>query len=118
MHVSHTKKRQQQREQRARRVRAHLYGTSDRPRVSVYRSNQHVYVQAINDEVGHTLAAATDTNSVTGTKSERAMAVAKSVAAALKKAGVNKAIFDRGYYRYHGRVKAVADTLRSEGIEL
>lgn len=118
MQITQQRKRKQQRTNRARRVRGKLHGTGERPRLSVYRSNQHVYVQAINDDAGHTVAAATDSESVKGTKTERAAAVAKQVAGQLKKAGVEKVIFDRGFYRYHGRVKMVAETLRSEGIQL
>lgn len=111
------KKMQAQRQRRQRRIRAALFGTAQRPRVSVYRSNQHVYVQAIDDNQGRTLTAGYD-GQLTGTKTERAQAVAKNVAAALKKMGVSAVIFDRGYYRYHGRVRAVADTLRAEGIQV
>jgi len=108
---------QKQRERRLRRVRSKLHGTAARPRLSVYRSNEHVYIQAIDDDARTTLAAAFDKGAA-GTKVERAEAAAKQVAEQLKKAGVKQVTFDRGYYRYHGRVKTVADTMRQEGIEL
>lgn len=108
---------QKQRARRQRRVRAELHGTAERPRLSVYRSNKSVYIQAINDDAGATIAASSDAKQ-TGTKTERAIATARVVAAALKKAGVSKLTFDRGHYRYHGRVQALADTLREEGMEL
>lgn len=108
---------QKQRERRLRRVRSKLHGTAERPRLSVYRSNQHVYIQAINDDQSVTLAAAFD-KGATGTKTERTQEAAKLVAEQLKKAGVKQVTFDRGHYRYHGRVKAVADTIREQGIEL
>ncbi len=108
---------QKQRTRRTRRVRSKLHGTAARPRLSVYRSNEHVYIQAIDDDKSVTLAAAYD-KGAKGTKTERAQIAAKQVADALKKAGVKQVTFDRGYYRYHGRVKAVADTIREQGIEL
>lgn len=107
----------QQRIRRARRVRATLHGTAQRPRISVDRSNMHVYLQAIDDDKRVTIVGVRDEDGQ-GTKTERAQAAAKKMAAALKKAGITKAVFDRGYYRYHGRVKAVADTLREEGMEV
>jgi len=108
---------QQQRISRARRVRGKLHGTAERPRLSVYRSNQHVYIQAIDDTNSVTLAAAFD-KGATGTKLERAQIAAQQVAEQLKKAGVKQVVFDRGHYRYHGRVKTVAETMREQGIEL
>lgn len=106
-----------QKSRRATRVRAKLHGTSERPRLSVHRSNQHFFLQAINDDAGATLAASSDMK-LTGTKMERTQAAAKALAASLKKAGVKKVVYDRGSFRYHGRVKAAADTLREAGIEL
>lgn len=107
-----------QKVRRTNRVRAKLFGTAARPRLSVHRSNKHIFVQAINDETGVTMAAASDIKLTTGTKTERAQEVAKSAAGALKKAGITKVVFDRGSFRYHGRVQAVADILRTEGIQL
>ncbi|MCD8484436.1 50S ribosomal protein L18 [Candidatus Woesebacteria bacterium] len=108
---------QKQRLRRARRVRSKLHGTAERPRLSIYRSNQHVFIQAIDDDKSLTVASAYD-KGAKGTKTERAQAAAEQVAEQLKQAGVKQVTFDRGYYRYHGRVKAVADTIREQGIEL
>lgn len=107
-----------QKTRRTNRVRAKLFGTAQRPRLSVHRSNKHIFVQAINDDAGVTLAAASDIKLKSGTKTQRAQEVAKFAAAALKKAGIKQVVFDRGSFRYHGRVQAVADVLRTEGIEL
>jgi large subunit ribosomal protein L18 len=104
---------------RKRAVRSKLFGTEQRPRVSVYRSNQHIYVQAIDDLAGETLAAATDLGQDwSGTKTERAYQAGEQLAASLKKAKISQAIFDRGHYAYHGRIQRVAEGLRDQGIEV
>ncbi len=108
----------QQQIRRTKRVRAKLHGTSERPRLSVHRSNKHVFVQAINDDAGVTLAASSDLKVKSGNKTERAQVAAQATAVSLKKVGITKVVFDRGSFRYHGRVKAVAETLRQAGIEL
>lgn len=105
-------------QRRVRRVRSKIHGTAERPRLSVHRSNQHIFVQAINDDAAVTIAALSDQKLTEGTKTERAVAATKLLAESLKKAGVKSVVFDRGGYRYHGRVRAVADTLRQEGIEV
>lgn len=106
---------------RARRVRSKMSGTSAQPRISVYRSNKHIQIQVIDDEQGKTLTAVSDlgkSKSIAGTKTERTVVVAKDLAKAMKRAKITKAAFDRGANKYHGRVKAVAETLREEGIEV
>ena len=107
-------------EKRKIRVRAHMVGTAERPRLSVLRTNEHISLQVINDEVGKTLVAASDMGkkAPTGTKTERAQKVTQELVKALKKARIEKIMFDRGSYKYHGRVKAVAETLRAEGINV
>ena len=106
------------------RVRAKLFGTSQRPRVTVQRSNKFIYVQVINDETGVTLASANELMltkakvKVQGTKIERASLVAQAVAQQLKDQKISKLCFDRGAYRYHGRVKAVAEAIRQAGLEM
>jgi large subunit ribosomal protein L18 len=107
-----------QKTRRAKRIRAKISGTAERPRLSVHRSNQHISLQAINDVAGVTLAAGSDLKLKAGTKTERAQKVAEQTAADLKKAGITKVVFDRGSFRYHGRIKAVAETLRQAGIEV
>lgn len=109
---------------RKARVRGKMFGTAVRPRLTVFRSNRFTYLQVINDETGKVLAVANDKmlagkdGKITGTKSERAASIAKNIAKQLKENKVQKLQFDRGSYRYHGRVKIVAETVRSAGIEV
>jgi large subunit ribosomal protein L18 len=109
---------------RKARVRSKMFGTSLRPRLTVFRSNKFTYLQVINDETGKVIAVANDKMMVkdkTGkpeTKSERAVLIAKSIVQQLNDKKVKKLQFDRGSYRYHGRVKIVADTVRTAGIEV
>jgi large subunit ribosomal protein L18 len=89
----------------------------DRPRLSVFRSSKHIYAQIIDDASGTTLAAASSAALKTGTKSETAAAVGKALAEAAASKGVTQVVFDRGQYRYHGRVKALADAAREGGLD-
>lgn len=98
------------------RVRKKVNGTPERPRLSVYRSNNAIYCQVINDLAGHTLAAATSIG-MTGPNKEQATEVGKLIAERAKAAGINRVVFDRGGYLYHGRVKALADGAREGGLE-
>ena len=103
------------------RVRSKVRGTAERPRLNVFRSNETTYLQAIDDSVGKTLVSATgkevkDAHSLT--KLAEAIEMTKVLAEKAKKAGIKKMVFDRGPYKYHGRVKAVADTIRENGIEM
>lgn len=100
------------------RVRKHLAGTADRPRLAVFRSNRYIYAQIINDELGATIAAASSQEKeVAGTlTTETAEKVGKLVGERATAAGVSEVVFDRGGYAYHGRVKAVADGARSAGL--
>lgn len=108
-----------QRAKRHRRVRKKVVGTPGRPRLAVFRSNRHTYAQLIDDFSGRTLAAAsTLTASNGGDPKEQAKAVGKAVAEAAKAAGINAVTFDRGGFRYHGRVQAVAEGAREGGLEL
>lgn len=102
---------------RATRVRARILGTAEKPRLSVFRSNSCLSVQAIDDVAARTLASANDLKLDKGTKTERAAQVGTALAQALSKLGVKTAVFDRGGYRYHGRVKALADAARAAGIQ-
>jgi large subunit ribosomal protein L18 len=110
---------EQARQRRHRRVRARVAGTPARPRLAVYRSNRGIYAQVIDDDAGRTLAAASTLplGGSSGTKSERAAEVGKLVAQRAREAGVEKVVFDRGGYLYHGRVKALADGAREGGLE-
>lgn len=106
-------------EKRQTRVRAKLHGTAARPRLSVFRSTKYVYLQAIDDDAAKTLVAASEKEIKSeGTKTERAIAVAKLLAEKAKKAKIHAVVFDRGSYKYHGRVKAIADAVREAGVQV
>ena len=104
---------------RHKRVRKHMFGTAERPRLVVFRSNRGIAAQLIDDSAGRTLAAASslDMRSGKGTKSDQATEVGKLLAANAKKADVKAVVFDRGGYLYHGRVKALAEAAREGGLE-
>ncbi len=109
---------------RTMRIRSKMHGTAERPRLTVSRSNQHIYVQVINDDTGVTLLSISDVmltkqkQTLTGTKTDKAGQVAQALAAMLKKQKIARLSFDRGAYRYHGRVKAIAEGIRAAGIEV
>jgi|SRR6266700_2708730 len=103
---------------RHRRVRVKVAGTAQRPRLSVYRSLHHVYAQLIDDEAGRTLASASTAQLKSGRKDvEAAAAVGRAIAGQAKTAGIGSAVFDRGGFLYHGRIKALADAAREAGLE-
>ena len=103
-----------------RRIRKKISGTSATPRLSVFRSNKQIYAQIIDDSTGKTLVSASSYNNkaAKGTKVEQAAVVGKEVAEKAKKAGIDKAVFDRNGYLYHGRVKSLADSVREGGLKL
>jgi large subunit ribosomal protein L18 len=103
---------------RHRRVRKHLSGTADRPRLVVYRSNRHIYAQLIDDGNAATLAAVSDVPGSEGDKSARAKRVGLALAEKARAAGIERVVFDRGGRLYHGRVKAVADGAREGGLQI
>jgi large subunit ribosomal protein L18 len=103
---------------RKNRVRAKVIGTAERPRLSVFISGQHVSVQIIDDTAGKTLASATSVGKkLTGTLSEKAAVIGKEIGAKAKKAKIAKVVFDRNGRVYAGRLKALADAARQEGLE-
>jgi large subunit ribosomal protein L18 len=108
----------QRRLKRRRRVRAKVHGTAERPRISVFRSNRGIVAQLIDDEAGRTLAAVNWTEAdLRGLKPmEQATRVGGLLAERAKAAGIDVAVFDRGGYRYHGRVKALAEGAREGGL--
>lgn len=116
-------KRQVARKRRHARVREKLEGTSDRPRLNVHRSLNHIYVQLIDDSQGRTLLAVSSLdpslrNGLAGkTKTEQAAAVGKTLAERAREAGISQVVFDRGGYKYHGRVKKLADASREGGLK-
>src|SRR5215204_741346 len=109
------------RRKRHERIRLHLAGTQDRPRLAVFRSLNHIYAQVIDDASGRTLAAAStvekELKGSKATKSEEAAVVGKLVAERAKAAGVERVVFDRAGFRYHGRIKSLADAAREAGLE-
>lgn len=111
-------KQKRARQLRKARTRAKIFGTALRPRLSVFRSNQSIWVQLIDDEKGKTLAAATTRGVTKMKKTEAAKKIGEAIAEAAKKLKISAAVFDRGGYRYHGRVKAVAEGARSAGLSL
>ena len=104
---------------RHQRLRQTVIGTLERPRLNVFRSARHTYAQVIDDSAGHTLAAAGTLEFPTDSfaKTDGAKEVGRLVAERAKAKGVTKVVFDRGGYQYHGRVKALADGAREEGLE-
>lgn len=99
----------QKRQRRQRRIRARVFGTAERPRVSIYRSNRYVWAQLVDDERGVTLGAAHD---------KMAERVGQVLAEAAAERGIRTVVFDRSGYRYHGRVAALAEVLRRAGLVL
>ncbi len=105
------------------RVRTRVIGTTERPRLCVYRSLGHIYTQVIDDRTGQTLASASSVDKETkknlkgGGNIAAAKVIGKAIADRAKAAGVTKVVFDRGGYKYHGRVKALADAAREAGLQ-
>jgi large subunit ribosomal protein L18 len=116
-----TKDKQLARARRHHRVRKHVAGTEQRPRLAVFRSNKHIVAQVIDDKTGRTLAAASSVEKdlkvgSTGNK-DTATKVGRLVAERARTAGISQVVFDRGGFLYHGRVAAVADAAREAGLE-
>jgi large subunit ribosomal protein L18 len=116
-----TKQKQRLRIRRHRRVRKHVTGTPDRPRLAVFRSNKHISAQVIDDVTGRTIAAASsvekDLKGTAGGNRDAAKKVGQLLGERAKTAGVSKVVFDRGGFLYHGRVAALADAAREAGLE-
>jgi len=105
---------------RARRIRAKILGSADRPRLSVFRSNRHIYAQLINDAEGITVASVSDLDLEKTDKIKRtdlAKMVGRVLAKKSQELKIDKAVFDKGAYKYHGSVKALADGAREEGLK-
>lgn len=104
---------------RHRRIRGSVVGSAERPRLAVARSNKRIYAQVIDDDRGHTLAAAGSHEAALRDlpKGEAAAQVGKLLAERAKQAGIERVVFDRGGYKYHGRVKSLADGAREGGLE-
>ena len=109
-----------QRMKRHKRIRGKISGTAERPRLSVFRSEKHIYAQLIDDVAGKTLASASSVEKAfegSGSNKEAARKVGKTVAERAVKAGIEEVVFDRGGYIYHGRVKALAEGAREGGLK-
>ena len=103
---------------RHRRIRKKVKGTSDKPRLCVFRSNRHIYAQLINDIEGEVLETASDFEVKKGeTKKDKAEEVGKLIAEKAEKKGIKKVVFDRAGYKYHGRVEALARGAREKGLD-
>ncbi len=115
------KTREERRYRRHLRVRKKVSGTAERPRMVVFRSIKHIYAQLVDDDRGATLLGVSDSSEGIGLdgtgKVAKAKAAGKLLATKAKAAGISKVVFDRGGYRYHGRVQAVADGAREGGLE-
>jgi large subunit ribosomal protein L18 len=120
--MMHAAEKRRARLRRHRRVRKTILGEAARPRLAVYRSNRHIYVQLVDDGRGQTVASASDLDQevrgASGDKVARAQEVGKLIAKRAKKSGVERAVFDRGGFLFHGRVAAVAEGAREEGLQI
>ena len=109
------------RRKRHERIRLHLAGTAGRPRLAIFRSLNHIYAQVIDDASGRTLVAAStlekDLRGGGSTKSEEAAVVGRLIAERSKAAGIERVVFDRAGFRYHGRIKSLADAAREAGLD-
>lgn len=105
------------RQSRHQTIRKHLVGTNERPRLAIFRSNQHIYAQIIDDAKGVTIVSESDIKLAAKKKSDKAFEVGKSVAAKARKKGITAVVFDRGGFLYHGRVKSVAEGAREGGLK-
>jgi len=114
------KEKRERRERRIRRVRAKIFGTKERPRLCVFRSHKNIWAQLINDEEGHTLVSASSKEIKSDkklTKTEMAFEVGKLIGKKALEAGIEKVVFDRRGYQYHGRIKALAEGAREAGLK-
>jgi large subunit ribosomal protein L18 len=118
-----SKRIQHQRQVRAWRVRKRVSGTSERPRLTVFRSNKHIYAQIIDDHRGHSLVSASTVESELCAEGENggnkaaAIKIGKAIAVRALEKGIKQVAFDRGRYRYHGRIAALADAARDGGLD-
>ncbi|HEV3449332.1 MAG TPA: 50S ribosomal protein L18 [Gemmataceae bacterium] len=119
--MDHQKAKLKRQLRRRHHVRRNILGTAERPRLTVFRSSKHIYAQLIDDLNGVTVVAASSGGKVAGKayggNVKAAVAVGKKLAEAAKTKGISKAAFDRGHYRYHGRIKALADAAREGGLQ-
>ena len=110
-------KKNNRRKARHHRLRGRVKGTAERPRLFVFRSHKHIYAQLIDDKQSRVIASASDLGMKKKNKVEAAKAVGQAIAEKTKALEIKKVVFDRGGYKYHGRVKAVAEAARAEGLD-
>jgi large subunit ribosomal protein L18 len=121
--MDHSRSILRQRQRRQYRVRRSIRGTTERPRLTVFRTHKHIYAQVIDDSTGRTLASASSMDKTLreglgfGGNKQAAEAIGKAVAERAQAAGVSKVCFDRGAFRYHGRVAALAEAARAAGLQ-
>jgi len=121
--MDHSRSILRQRQRRRFRVRRSIRGTADRPRLTVFRTSKHIYAQVVDDSTGRTLASASSMDKALrdglgfGGNKQAAEVIGKAVAERAKAAGVSKVCFDRGSFRYHGRVAALAEAARAAGLQ-
>jgi large subunit ribosomal protein L18 len=121
--MEHQKAKRLQQLRRRNHVRRRIHGTPERPRLTVFRSNKHIYAQIIDDQQGHSLVSASTAESAlcgegeNGGNKAAAIKIGKAIAVRALEKGIKKVAFDRGRYRYHGRVAALADAARDGGLE-
>lgn len=109
-------KKAEKKDRRHAKIRTHMSGTAERPRLSVFKSNRFMYAQIIDDEAGKTIVSASSVAAKKGTKSDQAKEVGAHIATKAKAAKISKVVFDRGGFAYKGRVKHVADAAREGGL--
>lgn len=115
--MNKSQKKTENRTRRHARIRARVIGSAEKPRLAVFRSNRYVYAQLINDAEGKTIAAADSRKEKGANMTEKATAVGATIAAAAKKANIEKAVFDRGGFQYQGVIAALADGARAGGLQ-
>ncbi len=121
--VNAQKMKMARRVRKQRSVRSGVRGSAEKPRLSVFRSSKYIYAQAIDDDSGTTIASASElekdlkSKCADGTKSDAAKVVGAAIGERLKAKGVLRVVFDRGWYKYHGRIKALADAAREAGLK-
>ena len=109
-------KKQEKRIRLKSKIRAKIFGTKERPRLSVFRSNNYIYAQIINDDKGETIVSSSDITMKTGSKMDRSKKVGEEVAKNALSKGVKSCVFDRNGFKYTGRIKALADSARASGL--
>lgn len=115
--MNHSKKKRTSRIRRHKRVRVKIIGTKEIPRISVFRSSKHIYAQAIDDVARKTLFFGSDADLKESSKTKNSLRAGEILGETMKRRGILKIVFDRGGFKYHGRVKALAEGLKSVGIK-